>query len=283
MYDSLSISELERILKNILESRRTTIALDTNTFKPFCGIEIPGLDLTELQTPILNGYNIPGLIIKQRLYNREAAQAARYIQANNITYIDLLSDSFERYNNLVLPIQVKQELENWIKTADIEGYEKWAEGQKRPFRSKKMNLLVRIRGRNQYFAIIFKVQHEYKIAMKKFLENVPRGHIVDYSGNDRLSELIEQLSNVKTNNKDKQIFGNSYLATSDNGDKTLKIVSFDGGMIRIAKAFDKNGLGKGIETDVHYGYSLVRYRSPKRVIGLRLNRVYPTATNIQAA
>lgn len=271
---SLTLLDLEERLRSILETQKTTVSLDTNAYKPFCNIEINGLDLIKLKSPLINGYDILSLIAAQRSYDKETAQAVRSIQANNTAYTHLLGEIFERYDNILLPIEVKRELEVWINNADLGGYERWIEGEKNPFRSKAINEIVRIKSKNPYFGIIFRVKYEYKKALNKFLKNVPNEQVVGYNGDENLSDITRELNDVKADYKDKLIFGSSHSATSERGDRILRIVFFDGGFVRIAKAFDKRRLGKGIETNVHYGYSLVVYNQPK-VLEFRFNQVYP--------
>lgn len=232
---------------------------------------------------MIDGYTILRLIGKKKAYNEETARAVRCIQANNMAYIRLLGDVFWVYDNIVLPLQVKKELEHWIEPADIGGYEKWIDGEKKPFHSKARNSLAQIRSENPYFAPVFNAPYEYKKAVRKFLEGIPNEQVADYSGDERLPEIIQQSRGIEEANDDKQVFRSSYLATSDRMDAALKIISFDGSMARIAKTFDKIGLGNGIEVNIHGWYSLVRYSSAKRIIAVRFDLVYPRVPVIQAA
>jgi len=275
MNSKLTLDDLMRRFKSILEQRKTTVALDTNSFKPFCNIEVPGLDLSGLPTPIINGYDIPALIIYQRIYSEDVMRLARSIQLLNHEYIEFVQEMFHTHKNLILPVEVKRELDAWVDQADLKGYKLWQDGEKQPFDSEMVNALVRIHDANPYFEPIFRVQYEYKKAVMDFLRNITSDQVADYRGHEKFSQVLHNVEHVKSNIEDKSLFSNSYVATHNRNDGNLRIISFDGGLHRIAQAFDPANLGDNIAIHVHRGYSLIRYRNAKRVIGSAFDQTFP--------
>lgn len=286
MADSMNMLNLERRLETILESPKTTVSLDANIFKPpVYSIEmLQGVDFSELFGHILNGYNIMSLITKQKLYNENMAKAARNIEVTNRKYIDFLAELFEKYENLIMPIQVKKELEKWIESSDLEGYEKWVAGGKNTFAHAGINRLVSMRENEPYFAPIFCVQHEYKRMLRDFLKKIPKKRVIDYNNNDELPEIIGQLGEISKeggNVEDKEIFVTSLLATEDMGNENLAIFSFDKSMKIIANRIYEKNIKPEIGIKVYGGYSLKLRKSTGNPIPIRFEQSYPKITEAQ--
>ena len=273
----MSILDLEKRISNMLKTKKTTVALDANIFKPFCNVVVPGLDLTKSWSNIINGYHILELITEQQLYNKEVDQAVKEIRETNKQYINLLGKMFGKYDNLILPIQVKQEIEQWIKNADLPGYWGWKMREERPFKSGKRNWLVYNQGLNSYFAEVFDAQFSYKILVKEFIENVPNGQVVDYEGDTKLLEIINQLTSIgkkRCNLADKGIYASSLLATREQKNDKLRIISFDKSFRVVADYVDQNKIVEDIATKVHTGYSFEMVQSPNNWVPLRFKLLY---------